>query len=97
MLSSRDCINEILACQKVGTTVKLKDKAKFRTRLISELKYNGQVVDVIAFTKGKDIYNDRYTVKFNDGTINDNIMSFELNFDYEKIRKNNKNKNERSR
>mgnify|MGYP003470057837 FL=1 len=55
------------------------------------MKHNGEIVDVIDFQKGKDIYSDRYTIKFNDGTIRDNIMSVELNFNYSK------KKDERSR
>ena len=52
---------------------------------------NGEIVEILSFEKGKDIYNDRYKVKFDDGTIKDNIMSCELNFNYEK------KKDERSR
>lgn len=62
----RDSIDNIIASQKIGTTIKLKEKALFKTKVASDTKYNGQIVDVIAFTKGKDIYNSRYTVKFND-------------------------------
>lgn len=47
-------------------------------------------MDVIGFIEGKDIYCDRYIVRFNDGTIDDNIMNIELNFDYS-------NSNERER
>ena len=52
----------------------------FRTKIVSDMHHNGEIVEVIGFTKGKDIYCDRYCVKFNDGTINENIMSNELNF-----------------
>lgn len=68
------------------------EKAKFNTKIVSDMEHNGELVDVIGFTKGKDVYCDRYTVRFNDGTINDNIMSTELDFDYE-----NKKSNERER
>lgn len=57
-------------------------KAKFNTKIASDMKHNGEIVDVLGFLKGKDIYNDRYIVRFNDNTINDNIYSNELDFDY---------------
>lgn len=59
-------------------------KALFQTKIASDMHHNGEIVDVINFTKGKDIYCDRYCVRFNDGTINDNIMSNELDFNYKK-------------
>ncbi|MBP3462926.1 MAG: DUF4314 domain-containing protein [Clostridia bacterium] len=68
-----------------------KQKALFNTKLASDMNRNGEIVEILSFEKGKDIYNDRYKVKFNDGTIKDNIMSCELNFNYEK------KKDERSR
>lgn len=71
--------------------IKESNKALFRTKMESDMKHNGEIVDVIDFQKGKDIYSDRYTIKFNDGTIRDNIMSVELNFNYSK------KKDERSR
>ena len=68
-----------------------KQKAIFNTKFASDMNRNGEIVEILSFEKGKDIYNDRYKVKFNDGTIKDNIMSCELNFNYEK------KKDERSR
>lgn len=68
-----------------------KQKALFNTKLASDMNRNGEIVEILSFEKGKDIYNDRYKVKFDDGTIKDNIMSCELNFNYEK------KKDERSR
>ncbi len=62
-------------------------KALFKTKIASDMQHNGEIVEVISFKKGKDIYCDRYCVKFNDGTINDNIMSIELDFDYKKRNK----------
>lgn len=59
-------------------------KAKFNTKIVSEMKHNGEIVEVLEFSKGKDIYNDRYTVRFNDGTTSNNIMSVELDFDYKR-------------
>lgn len=61
-----------------------KQKALFNTKFASDMNRNGEIVEILSFEKGKDIYNDRYKVKFNDGTIKDNIMSCELNFNYEK-------------
>lgn len=57
------------------------DKAKFNTKFASDMKHNGEIVDIIKFVKGRDIHNDRYIIQFNDGTINDNIMSCELDFE----------------
>lgn len=68
-----------------------KQKALFNTKFASDMNRNGEIVEILSFEKGKDIYNDRYKVKFDDGTIKDNIMSCELNFNYEK------KKDERSR
>ena len=62
-------------------------KALFKTKIASDMHHNGEIVDVISFTKGKDIYCDRYCVRFNDGTINDNIMSNELDFNYKNKKK----------
>ena len=55
--------------------------------------------EVIGLLKGKDIYNDRYIVRFKDGSIDNNIMSVELDFDYKKEieRKTNQKNKERSR
>lgn len=64
--------------------IEMIEKALFRTKIVSDMKHNGEIVEVIGYLKGKDIYCDRYIVKFNDGTIQDNIMSNELNFDYSK-------------
>lgn len=60
------------------------EKAKFNTKIASDMKHNDEIVDILGFLKGKDIYNDRYIVRFNDDTIEDNIMSIELEFDYVK-------------
>jgi len=57
-------------------------KALFNTKIVADMKYNGEIVTIIDFTKGKDIYCDRYSVKFSDGTIKDNIMSCELDFNF---------------
>lgn len=57
-------------------------KAIFNTKIVEDMKYNGEVVTIINFVKGKDSYCDRYSVKFSDGTIKNNIMSCELNFNF---------------
>lgn len=59
-------------------------KAIFQTKIVEDMKYNGEIVDVIGAIKGKDAFDDRYIVRFNDGTIDDNIYSTELDFDYVK-------------
>lgn len=59
-------------------------KALFNTKIASSMRHNKEVIDVLGFLKGKDIYNDRYIVRFNDDTIEDNIMSVELDFEYVK-------------
>ena len=73
--------------------------ALFKTKIVSDMKHNGEIVEVIGLLKGKDIYNDRYIVRFNDGSIDNNIMSVELDFDYKKEieRKTNQINKERSR
>ena len=70
-----------------------------KTKIVSDMKHNGEIVEVIGLLKGKDIYNDRYIVRFNDGSIDNNIMSVELDFDYKKEieRKTNQKNKERSR
>ena len=57
-------------------------QARFNTKIASEIRHNGEIVDVLGFLKGKDIYNDRYIVRFNDGSMNDNVMANELEFDF---------------
>ena len=64
------------------------DKVLFFTKIVREepkidnSNHNGEMVEILEVHKGKDIYNDRYTVKFNDGTIAEGIMSCELDFDH---------------
>lgn len=61
-------------------------QAKFFTKIVNPeenyTSHNGEIVEIIDFQKGKDVYCDRYTVRFNDGSIASNIMSCELDFDY---------------
>ena len=71
-------------------------KAQFNTKIVSEMKHNGEIVEVLDFSKGKDIYNDRYTIRFNDGTISNNIMSVELDFDFKRNKMNKKTLNKTS-
>lgn len=66
------------------------EKALFKTKIASDFHHNGEIVEVIGLLKGKDVFNDRYIVRFNDGTIDNNIMGIELDFDYE--RENNRKK-----
>src|SRR5699024_2684671 len=74
-------------------------KALFKTKIVSDMKHNGEIVEVIGLLKGKDIYNDRYIVRIKDGSIDDNIKSVELDFDNKKEieRKTNQKNKERSR
>lgn len=58
-------------------------KAKFQTKFATSCCHNGEIVDVIGKIIGKDVYSHRYVVLFQDGTIEDNILSTELEFDYE--------------
>lgn len=66
----------------------INDRVMFSTKIVREepkidySHHNGEMVEILEFYKGKDIYCDRYTVKFNDGTIGKNIMSCELDFDH---------------
>lgn len=57
-------------------------KAIFNTKFANDFHHNGEVVEVVGLLKGKDIYNDRYIIRFNDGTINDNIYTHEIDFNY---------------
>ncbi len=54
------------------------EKALFNSKIAAEMKHNGEVVDILDFRKGKDTFNDRYVVRFNDNTISNNIMAVEL-------------------
>lgn len=66
----------------------INDRVMFFTKIVREepkidnSNHNGEMVEILEFYKGKDIYCDRYTVKFNDGTIAEGIMSCELDFDH---------------
>lgn len=63
-------------------------KVKFFTKIVREnpkidnSAHNGEMVEILEFHKGRDIHCDRYTIRFNDGTIAKNIMNCELDFDY---------------
>ena len=70
-------------------------KAKFNTKIASYMKYNGQIVDVLGYLEGKDVYNSRYIVKFNDNKIDDNIYTIELDFNINEKNKVRKNEKER--
>lgn len=66
----------------------INDRVMFSTKIVREepkidySNHNGEMVEILEFYKGKDIYNDRYTIKFNDGTIAEGILSCELDFDH---------------
>ena len=45
-------------------------------------QYIYRIQSFLEYKKGKDVYNDRYTIRFKDGKIAKNIMSCELDFDY---------------
>ncbi len=62
-------------------------KVLFNTKIAEDMNHNGEIVEVIGVLKGKDSYNDRYIVKFNDGTIDKNIMDTEIDFCTRKIKK----------
>ena len=72
-------------------------KALFQTKIVEDMKYNGEIVDVIGAIKGKDAFDDRYIVRFNDGTIDDNIYSTELDFDNVKEINQKENKQKKSK
>lgn len=57
-------------------------KAIFNTKFADDFHHNGEVVEVVGLLKGKDIYNDRYVIRFKDGTINDKVYTHEIDFDY---------------
>lgn len=62
----------------------MNNKAIFYTKIVGDnedyTRYNNQLVEVLEYLKGKDVYCDRYIVRFSDGTIANNIMSNELDF-----------------
>lgn len=75
--------NELKDYEEYSNFTKYEDeKAKFNTKIASSMKHNGEIVDVLGLLEGRDTYNDRYIVRFNDDTIEDNIMDVELEFDY---------------
>ena len=74
-------------------------KAMFKTKMAKDMKHNGELVEVLGLIKGRDTFNDRYIVRFEDGKIEDNVMFMEINFDYDEkeVKHRNKKNNERSR
>lgn len=56
--------------------------ALFETKIASDIRHNGEVVDVLGVINGRDSDHDSYIVRFNDGTIEKNVMNYELTFDY---------------
>lgn len=62
---------------------KFKDKtALFETKIASDMRHNGEVIEVLGVIKGRNPEQDSYIVRFNDGTIEENVMNCELTFDY---------------
>ena len=62
-------------------------KALFKTKMTDYFKHNGEIVEVIGLIKGKDTFNDRFIVRFNDGSIDNNIMVNEVVFDFTELAK----------
>lgn len=64
------------------------DRVLFFTKIVLEKtrvdnsNHNGEMVEILEIHKGKDIYCDRYTIKFNDGTIAEGVLNCELDFDH---------------
>ena len=62
---------------------KFKDKtALFETKIASDMRHNGEVIEVLGVIKGRNPEHDLYIVRFNYGTIEKNVMNCELTFDY---------------
>lgn len=79
----KEYIDDVYICKQDKNYIGFKNvKALFQTKIVDDMKYNGEIVDVIGAIKGKDAFDDRYIVRFNDGTIDDNIYSTELDFNY---------------
>ncbi len=57
-------------------------KAVFNTKIVANgqdySSHGGEEVEIVSKQKGKDIYSDRYTVRFGDGTVASGIMGCEL-------------------
>lgn len=74
--------------EKKNINKPINDRVLFFTKIVWEepkidnSNHNGEMVEILEINKGKDIYNDRYTVKFNDGTIAKGVLSCELDFDH---------------
>lgn len=77
--------DELWIYEEMDNFIKCENKkAKFNTKIVADMEHNGEIVDVIGLLKGTDVVNDRYIVRFNDGTIDKNIMNIELDFDFVK-------------
>ena len=55
-------------------------KVIFNTKITDPdyTSHNGEEVEIIEVNKGKDIYSDRYTVRFKNGMVAENVMSCEI-------------------
>lgn len=78
-ISKNNLVEEMEQLSNIEQEIK---KALFNTKIASEMKHNGEVVDILDFKKGKDTFDDRYVVRFNDDTISNNIMAVELEFEF---------------
>lgn len=78
-ISKNNLVEEMKQLSNIEQEIK---KALFNTKIASEMKHNGEVVDILDFKKGKDTFDDRYVVRFNDDTISNNIMAVELEFEF---------------
>lgn len=59
---------------------KFKDKtALFETKIASDMRHNGEVIEVLGVIKGRNPEHDSYIVRFNDGTIEENVMNWWIN------------------
>lgn len=74
--------------RKNSVNMPTNDRVLFFTKIIWEEPkidnsiHNGEMVEILDIKRGKDKFNDRYTVKFNDGTITDGILLCELDFEH---------------
>lgn len=57
-------------------------KALFNTKIASDMRHNEEIVEVLGVLKGRDEDHDAYIVRFNDDTIEKNVMNYELKFDF---------------
>lgn len=54
-------------------------KAIFNTKFEEDIKHNGEQVEILDYLEDKKVWNSRYKIKFNDGTIK-NVYVNEVEF-----------------